>query len=64
MDKQKARAILESASEAAEAIVTAQLGRFDITDPECGAAYDRVLFPLLAENARDMTIADFLDLLG
>jgi hypothetical protein len=64
MNKRQARALLESASGAAEAIVTAQLGHFDITDPECGAAYDRVLFPLLAELARDMTIADFLDLLS
>ena len=64
MNREKAHALLESASETAEAIVTAQLGRFDITDPECGLAYDRILFPLLAEHAGHMTMVDFLDLLG
>jgi hypothetical protein len=67
MDRKQARAILKSASEAAEAIVTAQLGYFNIIDPACGAAYDRILFPLLADHARDMTITnllDFLDLLS
>lgn len=62
MDKITARKILEAADATAEAIVTAQYGHLDILDKEHGAAYDRVLFALLAEKVGDMTLAEFLPL--
>jgi hypothetical protein len=63
MDRKQANAILESSCAAAQAIVAAQLGRFDPTDLACGAAYDAILFPLLADYAGEMTLGDFFSLL-
>ncbi|WP_020071531.1 hypothetical protein [Paraburkholderia caledonica] len=60
----QAKAFFESASTAAEALVFARFGEFDLFKEKHCSAYDAALFPLLAEYFGDMTIEEVLHLVG
>lgn len=60
----QAKAIFESSSAAAEAIVVAQFGKFDIFVEKHCAAYDVALFSLLAEHFGDMAPTELLRIAG
>ncbi|CDY79411.1 hypothetical protein BGLT_02192 [Caballeronia glathei] len=64
MDKFEARALFDSASEMADAIVTAKYGYCDPTDKVHGAAYDKAFYGLLSEHFSDMTIPDLMAWIG
>ncbi|CAH2803601.1 MAG: hypothetical protein CPDRYMAC_5664 [uncultured Paraburkholderia sp.] len=62
MNKIEAQKLLNEADVTADAILTAQYGMCDILDEkigaayDLGAAYDRIVFSILAETVPDMTV--------
>ena len=62
MDKIEAQRLLAEADDTADAILTAQYGFCDILDKKIGAAYDRIVFAILAEKVPHMTMAELLEL--